>query len=727
MNTHLLKTLSGIVAGEGAAIFDNPGRLEEQLFEQAGSEPRPQLATLISCCARDYHKKLQNAGQTERGVLKQELAHKLNSETGLDLTLCADTLDLIEAALFGVADAAGMAAETANLAGKRAAQTAKYAELLEIAERLNAPALVEQLLYLQERESMHQQELIIPLMGEYSSGKTSLLNALAGGIKLETGHEPTTASIFEIYFSQAAERAVALYEDGRTEEIADFAQLKNRSIAGIKLIRIYDTATTIPAETILVDTPGLSSLEPKHREALAGYLPKADAVFMVVDVNQGITASLLKFIEVARLARRRIYIIVTKCDSKSSREIEEVRAYIKNNTELDIKHIACVSAEKGNLTEFFELIHIIQNEKNAIVAEVVEGQLHALKMQLLEHIQFCLNSSELSNDELDKNIHEFKNAQSEINVSLRRIVAEFDECVDSAARNAMTVFNRRIFESLEDIAKNPPRGFDINAVAQANINDTANLVFANYKSDVTSNVRRICQGKTGGNLALNPAGLMSAAQNMGEIDSLNMTVDLSLPELQKVNKMTAMGIKAAAAALTIGVATAAAGGIRALGTAAVNMVKGASAGKAIDILDTVSDVGSIISNRRTRREMEAMAQNQQAGGQPGAAPFVQENKGILETLVSAITEQTHAKPQRKKLIEDYIVFHLQPDFKTRLAYIGNDLLINMETLLVEGSQESLAQIQGELEKLKQQRSQEKGEFMQKIAELKKYQALLESK
>jgi GTPase Era involved in 16S rRNA processing len=609
-----------------------------------------------------------------------------------------------------------------------------HKELFEIAEHLGAATLVEQLSYLRERESMSQKELIIPLVGEYSSGKTSLLNALTGGIKLETGHEPTTASIFEIYFSQASERAVALYDDGRTEEISDFTNIRNSDISGIKLIRIYDTATAIPAATILVDTPGLSSLEPKHRTALSGYLPKADAVFTVVDVNQGITASLLKFLEVARLARRRIYIIITKCDSKSSREIEEVREYIRNNTKLDIKHIVCVSAEKGNLEEFFKLIQIIQNEKNAIVAEVVEEQLQILKTQLLEHIQFCLDSSSLSNDELDENIRKLKNAQNEINVLLKRIIAAFDDCVDSAERNAIVSFNRRIFDNLEDTAKNPPRGFDINAVAEANINDTANLVFANYKSDVTNGVRRICQEQTGGKIDMSHADFMSAARNMGEIDRLNMTVDLSLPELQKVNKMTAMGIKVAAAALTFGVAAKIAGGVYLLGKAAVTAVKGVGAGKAIDIIDTASDVGSIISNRKTRLALEDASQNQTAetslvpaGQNSFAAPFAQEKKGILETLISTITEQTHAKPQRKKLIDDYIVFHLQPDFKARLEQIGNDMLINIETLLVEGSQETLAQIKGELENLKQQRTKEKGEFEQKITELKKYQALLENK
>jgi hypothetical protein len=110
-----------------------------------------------------------------------------------------------------------------------------------------------------------------------------------------------------VYFSQPVEMAVVYKYDGNFEEITELKALKNSALSEVQLVRVYDTSTKIPASIVLVDTPGLSSLDPKHREALTGHLPHADIILVAVDINQGVTASLLDFLKMAELARRRVY------------------------------------------------------------------------------------------------------------------------------------------------------------------------------------------------------------------------------------------------------------------------------------------------------------------------------------------------------------------------------------------------------------------------------------
>jgi predicted RNA-binding Zn-ribbon protein involved in translation (DUF1610 family) len=100
MNINLLNAVNALKEKEGADIFDNPGALE-QLLETARDEPRAQIKTLITACVRDFHKELQAAAVTERAACKERLAQKLHNDEALDLTHCRNTLDLIEAALFG--------------------------------------------------------------------------------------------------------------------------------------------------------------------------------------------------------------------------------------------------------------------------------------------------------------------------------------------------------------------------------------------------------------------------------------------------------------------------------------------------------------------------------------------------------------------------------------------------------------------------------------------------
>ena len=102
MNTNLLNAVNALKAEHGADVLDNPGALE-RLFETARDEPRAQIKTLITACVRDFHKELQNAAGTERAACKDRLAQKLHNDEALDLAHCKNTLDLIEAVLFGAA------------------------------------------------------------------------------------------------------------------------------------------------------------------------------------------------------------------------------------------------------------------------------------------------------------------------------------------------------------------------------------------------------------------------------------------------------------------------------------------------------------------------------------------------------------------------------------------------------------------------------------------------
>lgn len=80
------------------------------------------------------------------------------------------------------------------------------------------------------------------------------------------------------------------------EEVNDIVDLKNDRLAQSTVINIFDTSTRVPATTVLVDTPGLSSLNSQHKQTLVDFLPQADGVLLVTDVNQQIIRSLTDFI-----------------------------------------------------------------------------------------------------------------------------------------------------------------------------------------------------------------------------------------------------------------------------------------------------------------------------------------------------------------------------------------------------------------------------------------------
>ena len=67
--------------------------------------------------------------------------------------------------------------------------------LIEIAEYLKSESVANELRKLDQRLQDSNVALTLPLVGEFSSGKTSLINALTDSKQLEIATKPTTATI----------------------------------------------------------------------------------------------------------------------------------------------------------------------------------------------------------------------------------------------------------------------------------------------------------------------------------------------------------------------------------------------------------------------------------------------------------------------------------------------------------------------------------------------------
>ncbi|MBQ3771368.1 MAG: dynamin family protein, partial [Bacteroidaceae bacterium] len=181
-----------------------------------------------------------------------------------------------------------------------------------IAEYLQLDNVVEELKAIDFRSKQENANLILPLVGEFSSGKTTLINALTDCKKLETATKPTTATIYEVHFGCNTCRADVVDENGNIRGVEDIASLKNEELTEAQVVTVFDTSKRVPSNTILVDTPGLSSPDPKHKQMLVNFLPQADGIMLVTDINQQITRSLTDFIETMKLSKRPIYLILTK-------------------------------------------------------------------------------------------------------------------------------------------------------------------------------------------------------------------------------------------------------------------------------------------------------------------------------------------------------------------------------------------------------------------------------
>ena len=588
--------------------------------------------------------------------------------------------------------------------------------ILEIASSLEFKDLQKDLERIIERSKKANAELIFPLVGEFSSGKTTLLNALTDCKKLETATKPTTATIYELHFGCEKCSANVLTSNGQLEEY-DIDNLKNEVLKDATVVNIFDTSTRVPSTTILVDTPGLSSPDPKHKQTLVDFLPYADGILLVTDVNQQITRSLTDFIDTMKLSKKPIYLVITKCDTKSSSDLEAAKTYISDNCKLPIQQIACVSASKDDLHELYTLLDTIQKDKNDIVKKVDGQRLKNIVKEMLVRIEDLLKASS-SDKDLDEAIRRQEYELNVINRNIERLIDDTKSEIEDKERSIVRNFEDKVSERLEVLVTGKSENFDADAVSA--INNTASLLFNDYKVSIQRLLQEKAHSRRNTDDGISLRSLEEMDMSFYSISGLSYNLDLNSAGHQ-YDGWISTGVKVAAAVGAV-VAVASTGGASAVAAAA-------TVDNAIDVADTVSDVSSIVSNNRTVDRIERVVSlagkasdqfdtidgyNQRAGQQVGA------NKGIVESMVGFVTDKTWGKPQRKRAIRNYMDNSLMPDFKREITVVGNQLIANIRISLQEEASETIDAKRSSLEKLKQERKDKKDVYNQRINQIRDY-------
>jgi tetratricopeptide (TPR) repeat protein/GTPase SAR1 family protein len=176
------------------------------------------------------------------------------------------------------------------------------------------------------------QPLLVTVMGEFSSGKSSFVNAFIGAEVAPTGITPTTATINVVrYGRERGGRVVGA--DGAAAELgwdALMAHLRALSPAAARAIDRVEILVPLPQlEKInIVDTPGLNSIQPEHEATARAFIARADAVVWVFTAAQGGKASEKRALASIRDEGKRVLGVLNKADQLSADETREVVAFI---------------------------------------------------------------------------------------------------------------------------------------------------------------------------------------------------------------------------------------------------------------------------------------------------------------------------------------------------------------------------------------------------------------
>lgn len=176
----------------------------------------------------------------------------------------------------------------------------------------------------------------IAFVGEFSAGKTSIVNRILGQEGLLAVSAEATTAIPTYIMGGDSQRFSFVSPDDKMKSLSEvtFRKVSKQVLANVKgvpkLLKYFVMTSNQPAldGLSILDTPGFSSNDAEDAERTIGVINECDALYWVFDVNNGtVNRSSLKLIK--ENLHRPLFVVINKCDTKSKSQIDKVENLIR--------------------------------------------------------------------------------------------------------------------------------------------------------------------------------------------------------------------------------------------------------------------------------------------------------------------------------------------------------------------------------------------------------------
>jgi small GTP-binding protein len=156
---------------------------------------------------------------------------------------------------------------------------------------------------------------MIVVVGEFNSGKSSLINSLLGGSYLSTGVLPTTSKVHVLRYR---DNATKVWRATENMLLKDFEEI-DLPVDWLKHIAV-------------IDTPGTNAVYSNHEKITQQVIPRSDLVLFVTSVERPMTESEAGFLRKICDWGKKVVVVMNKIDTVSPTEREQALSFVSHNS-----------------------------------------------------------------------------------------------------------------------------------------------------------------------------------------------------------------------------------------------------------------------------------------------------------------------------------------------------------------------------------------------------------
>jgi GTP-binding protein EngB required for normal cell division len=227
----------------------------------------------------------------------------------------------------------------------------------------------------------------LAVVGQFSRGKSSLMNAILGTDKLPTGILPLTSVITTVAYGEK-ERVLLLREGWNMSQEIRLDQLpeyvtQDRNPGNEKKVLLAEVQ--LPHELLrlgvhFVDTPGVASSIVANTRTTRQFLPEADAAILVTSFESPMTEAEVAFLEEVRTHVHKVFLVVNKLDLVTEAERGPVLQAVRNT-------IGAVLPDSNTQVFAVSARQALAAKKSGSAKELVDSGLPVLESALSDFLK----------------------------------------------------------------------------------------------------------------------------------------------------------------------------------------------------------------------------------------------------------------------------------------------------------------------------------------------------